>query len=367
MEEKLYQIALHQADMVGPVIAKSLVAYCGEASKIFSTPINKLRKIPNIGELTAHAIKNFNAWDRVEKELKFIEDHQIKLLFYTDPEYPSRLRNINDSPLLLYYKGNADLNAIRTVGIVGTRMVTEYGKLLTENLVSFLSDFQVCVLSGLAYGVDTVAHKSSVGLNIPTIGILGHGLDRIYPSQNTSLAKKMCEHGGLLTEFNINTRPDKQNFPMRNRIVAGMSDAVVVVETKKEGGSLITAQLANDYNKDVFAFPGRIDDEFSAGCHSLIKDHKAHLIESGADLVALMNWDRSEDLNLSTNQPLLFHDLSSDEQNLLETLKTKQKVHIDLLHQTLTFTPGTLAGLLLGLQLKGLIKEMPGKMYSLSS
>ncbi|MBK9270987.1 MAG: DNA-protecting protein DprA [Saprospiraceae bacterium] len=367
MSNKFYQIALHQADLVGPILARSLMAFCGEAELVFKTPKAKLLKIPGIGESVAHSIKNFKAWEKVEKELKFCENHQIQILFYTDQEYPGRLKNYNDSPLLLYYKGNADLNASRMIAIVGTRMVSEYGISLTENLVSFLQGYNVTIVSGLAHGVDTLAHRSSIGLQIPTIGVLGHGLDILYPSQNKSLAKKMCLHGGLLTEYNVQTRPDKQNFPMRNRIVAGMTDAVVVVESKKEGGSLITAQLANDYNKDVFAFPGRVEDINSSGCNQLIKDHKAHLIESGEDLVELMNWNKTDLDKLVSHKSQLFLELSHEEQCLLDVLKDKQKVHIDMLHHSLTFTPGMLAGILLELQMKGLVKELPGKVYSLIS
>jgi DNA processing protein len=363
-QENLCRLALYRAEMIGSGIAKNLIAYCGSAEEVLKTSKHKLIKIPGIGEATAEAVSKVSKLDQAEKELTFIEEKGIRMLFHTDEDYPSRLRQYHDCPMMLFYKGSSNLNSERVVAVVGTRSVTDYGRSVTEKLLAHLAEFKVLIVSGLAFGVDTIAHRAALTQGLETVGVLGHGLDRLYPSENESLARKMMASGGLLTEFMTGTRPDRQNFPMRNRIVAGMSDAVVVVETKREGGSMITAELANDYNKDVFAFPGRVDDEYSAGCNKLIRDHKAHLIESGQDLTDLMRWNRLGDEPNLKIQPALFHDLPESEQRVFDYIRNNQKVHIDLLHKSHSLTPGEMAGILLSLQIKGLVLVHPGKIYS---
>ncbi len=363
-QENLCRLALYQAEMIGSATAKTLIAYCGSAEEVLKMTKGKLKKIPGIGETFAEAVLKVRNLDQAEKELRFIQDKGIRILFHTEDDYPSRLRQYPDCPMMLFYKGSSNLNAERVVAIVGTRAVTDYGRSLTEKLIAHLTEFNVLIVSGLAFGVDTIAHRTALSQGLETVGVLGHGLDRIYPSENEILAKKMMSSGGLLTEFTTGTRPDRQNFPMRNRIVAGMSDAVVVVETKREGGSLITAELANGYNKDVFAFPGRVDDELSSGCNMLIREHKAHLIESGKDLTDLMRWHKNSDQPGFVVEPSLFHELTESEQTVLDFIRDRPKVHIDLLQSSLHFTPGVLAGILLNLQIKGLVLSHPGQTYS---
>jgi DNA processing protein len=253
----LHQVALTYVNRVGPAIAKLMVSYFGSAERIFTVPRSKLLSIPGITQNRIEQLNLNEALRKAEEELKFIEKNNIDVLFYTDPEYPKRLKNCNDSPILLYSKGNADLNARRIISIVGTRNATEYGRQLCRQLVEELQPYNVLIVSGLALGIDVCAHKECLKFDIPTIGVLGHGLDMVYPGQNRSVAEKMVENGGLLSEYPSGVVPDKGNFPERNRIVAGMADATVVIEASVKGGALITAEIANSYNRDVFTFPGR--------------------------------------------------------------------------------------------------------------
>ena len=274
--ELFYQLGLTLVPNIGDVHAKILVQYFGDASSIFKAKQSALDKIDGIGEVRAKSIKQFNDFHLAEEELKFIEKYKIKTLFLTDTDYPQRLLNCYDSPTLLFYKGTADLNISKIVGIVGTRNYTDYGKQFTEKLVKDLAAQQILIVSGLALGIDSFAHKAALKNNLSTVGVVGHGLDKIYPSVNTNLAKDMIKHdGGLLSEFFSGTKPDKHNFPLRNRIVAGLCDATVVIETNIKGGSMITAKLADAYNRDVFAVPGRTTDNKSSGCNHLIKNNKA--------------------------------------------------------------------------------------------
>src|SRR6218665_3132118 len=256
-EDLLYRIALTRIPHIGDVHAKALVQIFGTARDVLQAPKKQLESIEGIGSVRAASIKKFTDFISCEKEIAFIEKHKIETLFITDENYPRRLLNCYDSPTLLYYRGTANLNTDKIISIVGTRTHSDYGKAICEKLVEELNDKNILIVSGLAFGIDTLAHKASLKNELQTVGVLAHGLDKIYPSQNKSLAAQMTTFGGLLTDFAKDTNPDKQNFPRRNRIVAGLCDALVVIESNLKGGSLITAELANSYNKDVFAFPGR--------------------------------------------------------------------------------------------------------------
>ncbi len=359
----LHCIALSLVPGVGDVAAKKLVAYCGSPEAVFKAKKSHLLKIPGLGEITANSILNQNVFARAEKELTFIERQKIKPLFYLDDAYPKRLKHCSDSPTMLYFKGNANLNSEKIVSIVGTRNASEYGKKITQQLVSELKQHEVSVVSGLAYGIDICAHKAAVQQQLPTIAVLAHGLDRIYPPAHKSTAEKMLENGGWLTEFLSETNPDRENFPKRNRIVAGMSDAVVVVEAAITGGALITAEIANSYNRDVFAVPGKLEDAYSAGCNRLIKTNKAALLESAKDIAYLLNWDQVNKQAIA--QQRLFIDLNAEEQKLVDVLKEKGNVAIDELCFHSEFTLSKVAGLLLNLEFNGVIKSLPGKVYQL--
>ncbi len=362
----IYQIGLTLLDGIGDVLAKNLIAYCGSAEQIFKTNKAQLEKIPGIGFVLAKSIsQSKDVLNRAEKELTYIEKNKIQALFFTDKDYPSRLKNCYDSPVLLYYKGNADLNNQKIISVVGTRTPSPYGKLMTENFIQDLKSSGILVVSGLAYGIDIMAHKTALENDLQTVGVLAHGLDRIYPAVHSNYAEKMLHQGGLLTEFMSETIPDRENFPKRNRIVAGMCDALIVVESKKEGGSLITATIANAYNKDVFAFPGRAGEALSEGCNGLIKTTKASLIESVADLFYIMNWNQEVKQKKSTQIPLLLN-LSPDEQIMVNVFEQKAQLHIDEICNATQFPISKTSSCLLQLEFSNVIKSLPGKMYEIN-
>ncbi len=363
----LYQIALSFTPNIGPVQAKILVEQFGTAENIFKAKTSHLQHIEGIGQIRASSIKNFDRFNEAEEEMRFIEKFNIRPLFISDEKYPKRLLNCYDSPELLYYKGTADLNTSKIVAVVGTRDNTEYGKQVTEKLVKELSAHQVLIVSGLAYGIDAIAHKAALKNGLPTVGVLAHGLDQIYPSHHNGLAKEMLKDGGLLTEFRSRTKPDKHNFPTRNRIVAGMSDATIVVETGLRGGSMITAELANGYNKDVFAFPGKVTDNKSAGCNYLVKSNKAMLLTDAQDLLEVMGWEEKvKSKKEERRQKELFIELSKEERIVVDILKEKEAVHIDEINLRSNLSSSAIAAAILNMELQGVINSLPGKMYSLS-
>lgn len=362
-----HQIALTLIKGVGDVLAKNLVAYCGSAENVFKTGKTQLEKIPGIGTYVANAIHKhkLEAYTRAEKEIYFIEKNNIVPLFFTEAKYPQRLKHCSDSPIMLYYKGNSDLNAEKIVSVVGTRTPSLDGKILTEKLINDLQKTGCLIVSGLAYGIDIEAHKSALNCGLETIGVLAHGLDKIYPAIHSNYAKDMIQQGGLLTEFLSESNPDKENFPKRNRIVAGMCDAIVVVESKKDGGSLITTTIANSYNKDVFAFPGKPGDPLSEGCNGLIKLNKASLIENADDLIYQMNWNTEVKQKSSSQIPLSIS-LSEEEQHIINAFKEKQSLHIDEICYATNFTVSQTSSHLLQLEFSNIIKSLPGKMYRLN-
>jgi DNA processing protein len=363
--ELVYQIALTLVPNIGNVHAKSLVQHFGSAKEVFSAPKKALDHIEGIGTVRSCSLKRFTDFKRAEDELQFIEKYKITPLFLTDERYPKRLLNCYDSPVMLYYKGNADLNHSKVIAIVGTRQNDEYGKHVCERLIEDLAEQDIMIVSGLAYGIDSIAHKAALNKNLPTIGVLAHGLDRVYPYQNSKLAKRMITNGGLLTEFKSLTNPDRQNFPFRNRIVAGMSDATIVVETGIKGGSLITAELANNYNKDVFAFPGRIGDVKNEGCNYLIKANKAALITCGDDLLENMNWNKKK-IAKPVTQKKLFIELNENEKKVVKILQNHDQVHIDELHLKSDLGSSEVAAALLMLEMQGIITSIPGKIYKMT-
>ncbi len=364
MDDLIYKLAITLIPGVGSVNGKNLVAYCGGVQAVFMEKKRTLLKIPGIGEQTVNAISNHNVFDRAEEELEFIKKNEVKPLFYLDKEYPSRLKHCHDGPLMLYYKGTADLNVSKIVAIVGTRKATEYGRDMCRKIIEGLAELNVLIISGLAYGIDTWSHKAALDSSLLTVGVLGHGLDRIYPYANRSLAEKMTESGGLLCEYMSMTLPDRENFPMRNRIIAGMSDAIVVVEAGETGGALITAEIANSYNRDVFAVPGRIGDPHSEGCNKLIKINKAALIQSAKDISYILNWDENK-LPKKSIQRELFINMTPEEELIVSILKEKGDLEIDTLLQETAMLPAKAASVLLNMEFGGIIRCLPGKVYRL--
>lgn len=360
----LHQIALTFIKSIGPVTAKNLLAYCGSAEAVFSASKKQLLQIPGIGEKTVEAILATDALLRAEEELAFVQKHGIEVLFFSEPNYPKRLKNCYDAPILLYFKGNADLNQQRIISIVGTRNATEYGRNLCKQLCEVLAPYNVLVVSGLAYGVDVAIHKECLANQMPTVGVLGHGLDRLYPQVHKAVAQKMVLNGGLLSEFPILTNPDRQNFPQRNRIIAGLADVTVVIEASIKGGALITAEIANSYNKDVYAFPGRTNDAYSEGCNFLIKTNRAGLINHPKDLIYYLGWDDELPKKKTQVQASLQLSLTTNEQKVVDALHNGQ-LSIDELALATQMQQSKLAIVILTLEMQGIIVSLPGKIYKL--
>jgi DNA processing protein len=362
----LYQLALTEVPNIGWVQAKILAQHFGEAEKIFKAKQSTLEKIDGIGTVRANSIKSFTDFSKAEQEIKFIEKFKITPLFLTNKNYPQRLLNCYDSPTLLFYKGACDLNAPKIISIVGTRTHTDYSKKITDKLIEELSAQSVLIISGMAYGVDAIAHKAAVKYNLSTVGVLAHGLDQIYPPDHSNLAKEMLKNGGgLLTEFRSKTKPDKHNFPTRNRIVAGMSDATIVIESGLKGGSMVTAELANGYNKDVFAFPGKVTDNKSAGCNYLIRSNKAMLLTDAQELIEAMGWEAKRPKE-KKSQKEIFIELSKEEKIIVDILNEKETVHIDELNLRSGLSSSAIAAAILNLELQNVVDGLPGKMYKLS-
>ncbi|MGZ3820969.1 MAG: DNA-processing protein DprA [Mucilaginibacter sp.] len=363
----LHQIGLSFIRNIGPASSKALLSHFGDAEQIFKASRSKLLRVPGIGEKRIDMLDFADVLHRAEKELRFMESNGIDVVFYTDKAYPKRLKNCADGPILLYAKGDFDLNPQHVISIVGTRNATEYGKQLCRQLVEELQQYNTLIISGLALGIDVCAHKESLKQNLPTVGVLGHGLDRIYPAQNRSTAEKMLENGGLLTEFPSGTIPDRENFPQRNRIVAGMADASVVIEASIKGGALITAEIANSYNRDVFAFPGRVDDEYSEGCNFLIRNNKAALLTCAADLAYSLGWERTDDGQPAKEQLTLFMDLSNEERIIFDVIHdNKMPLAIDDLTIKTNMPMSQLAMNLLNMEMQGFIRSLPGKTYCIN-
>lgn len=358
----LYEIALTLVPGIGDVNGKKLVAYCGGAEAVFCEKKKTLSRIPGIGEKTIESIMSQNVLSRAERELDFTEKHGIRVLYYLNSDYPKRLQHCYDSPMILYCKGHTDFNVDKVVGIVGTRNVTDYGKIMTDKIVSELLDDDVLVVSGLAYGVDTCAHNASVKNGLKTAAVLAHGLHTIYPPVNRNLAKKMLECGGcLLTEQLSGVDPDKENFPKRNRIVAGMVDCLIVVESASKGGALITAEIANAYDREVFAVPGRIGDVYSAGCNNIIKDNKANILLDVSDLRSIMRWDESK--KVVAKQMRLFREFNDEEKLVMKLFEESDVVYLDKIITETLLSPTKIASILLSLEFDGILTALPGKRY----
>lgn len=367
--EPLYQIALTHVEGVGTITARHLLSKLGSAQAVFEESEQSLQTIDGIGSHTANRIKAKEPLLRAEKELSFVEKNKIALYFITDSAYPYRLRECSDAPVLFYYKGNGSLERQKVVSIIGTRKATDYGAGRVNDLMADLAARfpDLLVVSGLAYGIDILTHRAALAHRLPTVGVLAHGLDRIYPAQHRKTAVEMLEQGGLLTEFASGNDPERYNFVMRNRIVAGLADAVVVVESATKGGSLITAEIANSYNREVCAFPGRTTDIRSCGCNQLIKRNKAALIEQADDLIQLMNWDiEVKRKTIDGVQRSLFDDLTTDEERVVNVLQQGETFHIDEISSRTALPIYQLSSLLLDLEFKGVVKPLPGSSYKLS-
>ena len=370
-QQLLYNIALTRIGHFSLASALHLYRTLGSGEEIF---LHRNEAQDILPDCSPRLIDNLKDWSeplkRAEVELEFCRNNNIRVLCLGDDNYPKRLEDCADAPLVMYYKGNANLNQQRVINIVGTRHCTPYGEDLIRRFVSDLRQLcpQVLIVSGLAYGVDILAHRQALDKGYETVGVLAHGLDDLYPSRHKETARRMTEQGGLLTEFLTQTNADKINFVRRNRIVAGMSDACILIESAAHGGGLITCEISQAYNRDVFAFPGRIGDYYSEGCNNLIRSNGATLLTSAADFVKDMGWQDDSKLMQAKRQGIersLFPDLSAEEQAIVDVLTQHNDLQINVISVQAHIEVTRLPALLFTLEMKGIIKTLAGGMYHL--
>lgn len=365
----IYKIAINLIPHVGDVVAKRLISYCGSLEAVFKEKEKNLAKIPGVGTIVASSIAQNTKKKEVlliaEKEIEFNNKYGVKTVFFLDDDFPRRLIYCDDSPITIFTLGKIDLNHQKVLSIVGTRKATNYGKDFCEKLIHDFKEMNIDVqiISGLAFGIDIAAHKNAIENNFSTVAVLAHGLDLIYPAQHRKHAKQMLENGGLITEFLTKTVPDKQNFVKRNRIIAGLSDATLVVESGLKGGSLITADIANSYNRDVFATPGKVGDPYSTGTNFLIKTNRAALAESAYDIANLLGWEINK--KNSNVQSSFFIKFEIDELLIAQQLEKQGDLTIDVLALLCKMPVSKISSTLLEMEFKGIVKCLPGKLFKL--
>lgn len=358
----LYVLALQNVARIGDITAKKLINNCGSAEAIFKEKKSNLLKIDGIGTTTISDVFSTYHFEEAEKELKFIKDNDIKCLYFMDENYPEKLKHCIDGPILLFQSGDINLKKQRIISIVGTRKITTYGAAFCEQLVEQLAPFNPVIVSGFAYGTDITAQKAALKHNLQTVGCLAHGLNQIYPKVHKKYVADIEKHGGFLTEFWSTSNPDRENFLKRNRIIAGLSEATIVIESAEKGGSLVTADIANSYNRDVFAVPGRTTDSQSVGCNNLIKYQKAQMLTNPMDIPYILNW-QLEDNKKPAIQKQLFVELEVDEKAIYNYLKDNSKQQLDTIALECEMPIFKVASLLLNMELKGVIRPLPGKLF----
>lgn len=360
-QDLVHLLALQQVEGVGDIVAKKLITHCGNATEVFKTKTSQLANIDGIGSVLLKNLKDKTVFEKAEEELQFIKSNEIKVAYFQDENYPDRLKHCIDGPVLLFSSGNIDLKNKKIISIVGTRQITSYGMEFCRKLIEDLAPLDPVIVSGFAYGVDIFAHQLAMEHDLQTIGVVAHGLNQIYPKTHKKYVAKVEQNGGFMTEFWSSSNPEKENFVRRNRIVAGISEATIVIESADRGGSLITANIANDYNRDVFAVPGRTTDKYSQGCNNLIKTQKANLLSSAADLVYILNWDIES--KAKPVQKQLFVTLENDEQKVYDYLLKNGKELMDIIALRCDFPIYKISGMLLNMELKGVIRPLPGKLF----
>lgn len=358
-----HKIALGLIPGIGDINARKLVSHLGSVEAVFHEPYGNLIKIPGIGSGLAKFICDRSYLDVAEKEVEYVNKNNIQTYFYLDGNYPYRLRQCEDSPVIFFFRGNCDLNAMKMLSVVGTRMATSRGKDLCEKIIGDLAADHpdVIIVSGLAYGIDIASHKAALYHKLQTIGVLAHGLGTIYPSVHESIARNMTENGGLLTDFISDALPERNNFLKRNRIIAGLSDATLVVESGIKGGALVTADIANSYNRDVFAVPGRPEDQWSSGCNHLIRNNNASLVENARDIEAFLSWKPEK--SRQPVQKTLFSEMDETEKAIFELIVKDGESSIDSLCRTLELPVYKLSSILLQMEFRGILKCFPGNIY----
>ena len=368
MMETIYAMALSHMPRMSLSNINMLYTTLGSATAVFENRHNIRDILPDATQRLCDTIKDMDEpLKRAEAEMEFAQKKNIRCLTMQDADYPQRLLECPDAPIVLYFCGNANLNSSRIINIIGTRHCTEYGR---DICTHFISDLQrhlpdVLIVSGLAYGIDINAHRAALDNGMQTIGVLAHGLDRIYPSVHRTTAANMARQGGLLTEYMSQTIPDKLNFVRRNRIVAGMCDATIVVESAAKGGALITAELAESYHRDVFAFPGRVYDQYSEGCNRLIKSNRATLIQTADDFLSAMGWETQHSNSPAPLQQELFPELTDDERLIISTLKKVDDKQINQIVVETGLPFSRISSLMFELELKGLVRVLGGARYKL--
>jgi DNA processing protein len=360
-QELFHLLALLQVEGVGDIMAKKLINHCGSAEAVFKTKTSQIAAIDGIGSILIQNLKSKTVFEKAEQELQFVKSNEINVSYFQNENYPDRLKHCIDGPVLLFTSGSIDLKNKKIISIVGTRQITSYGMEFCRKLIEDLAPLDPVIVSGFAYGVDIFAHQLAMEHNLQTIGVVAHGLNQIYPKTHKKYVAKMEQNGGFMTEFWSSSNPEKENFVRRNRIVAGISEATIVIESAERGGSLITANIANDYNRDVFAVPGRTTDKYSQGCNNLIKTQKANLLTSAADLVYILNWDIES--KAKPIQKQLFVTLENDEQKVYDYLLKNGKELMDIIALRCDFPIYKISGMLLNMELKGVIRPLPGKLF----
>lgn len=360
--ELLYTLALQRVKNLGDTSAKKLLRAVGSAEGIFKEKKHRLLKIDGIGSLKLKELSLAEQIPSAEAELTFMQQHTIGHRYFLDATYPEKLKHCLDGPILIFESGTIDLKNRKLLSIVGTRKVTTYGTAFCQQLIETLAPLNPIIISGFAYGVDITAHKAAMDNGLQTIGCLAHGLNQVYPKTHKKYVAKLEENGGFFTEFWSDDRFDRANFLKRNRIIAGLSEATIVIESAEKGGSLVTADIANSYNRDVFAVPGRATDSQSQGCNNLIKSNQAHLLNSAEDLIYMLGWEL-KDSTKKSQQKQLFVELTEDEQRVFKYLEGKQKELLDSIALACAFPTFKVATLLLNLELKGVVRPLPGKLF----
>ena len=357
-QELVFQLALSLIKGVGPITAKKLIAYCGGSEAVFKEKISNLKKIPSIGLVLAQEIQNPTILSRAEVEVNYMIKNGITALSFWDSNYPAQLKQCIDAPISLFSKGNIDWNNRRIISVVGTRKTSSYGHSVCKELIKELREYSPIIVSGLAYGIDSCANKEALKNDLATVAVLAHGLDTIYPKANAKLASDIRRNGGLITEFLSNSKLVKENFVRRNRIVAGLADATVVIESKLRGGAMITARMANSYDRDVFAIPARLKDKSSSGCLDLIKNNQAFIFTGIDDIVNNLSWNKAQ----QSQQTSLF-DFTPDEKSIYDLIVDNKEMHIDNICQKTSVTYNKLAEILMKLELEGAIYHKAGNIY----
>ena len=360
----LYNLALQHVPKIGDITAKKLISHCGSVEDIFKEKKSNLLKIDGIGMNVLSELFDTIHLEEAEKELKFIKENEIESVHFTDDDYPYKLKHCIDGPILLFKSGNINLKEKRIISIVGTRKITTSGIAFCDKLVETLAPFDPVIVSGFAYGADITAQKAAIKHDLQTVGCLAHGLNQVYPKVHKKYVVEVEKHGGFLTEFWSNSNPERENFLKRNRVIAGLSEATIVIESAEKGGSLVTADIANSYNREVFAVPGRTTDSQSVGCNNLIKYQKAQLLSNPLDVAYMLNWQLEDEVKPAV-QKKLFVELNDEEKVIYNYLKENDKQLLDVIALNCNIPTYKAASVLLNMELKGVIRPLPGKLFEI--